>query len=324
MRAPEAAAVRPAPVRAGRGGPRGLARWLAPLLALVLAPMLAQGAAAAPGATLRLGIHNGLLSASPIEVDAMGQSIANQLGRIAGRHVSYEVNYGSPAIARSLLEPGHFDLALTRPGNLTAALLAKGWRLLANGRDPTQGVNFIARACPGKPGQVQLGGATLQMVGVHNPPPETCVAVAEVWKSPAVRFLTAAKGSLVDLVTRRVVAEHGGVAADVLNTDTQTTVPDFMSMMQVAIIGAVSPHVSGQWAQQGGVVVFHQPMPPLAILAAPGLAAETVAALRAGLADPGTAAVMGRALGIAGLDAPDPRPFEVFMRWLHAAAPAGH
>ncbi|MDE2372318.1 MAG: hypothetical protein KGN16_25350, partial [Burkholderiales bacterium] len=294
-------------------------------LAAALALALSQGAAdAAPNPTLRLGIHNGLLSAPAIEVDAMAQAVANQLGRISGRRVSYEVNYGGSAIARSLLEPGHFDLALTRPGNLTAALLAKGWQLLANGRDPTQGVNFIARACPDKPGQVQLGGAALQMLGVHNPPPETCVALPEVWKSPAVRFLTAAKGSLVDLVTRRVVADHGGEAAHVLNTDTQTTVPDFMSTMHVAIIGAVSPHVAGQWAQQGGIVVFHQAMPPLAILAAPGVPAETVATLRAGLAEPGTAAALGRTLGIAGIDPPDAKPFREFMRWLRPAAPAAN
>lgn len=80
----------------------------------------------------------------------------------------------------------------------------------------------------------------------------------------------------MDLVTRRVVEEHGGDPGRIVNTGTQSAVPDFMVTMQAAIIGAVSPHVSGPWAQKGGVVVFHRPMPPLALLAAPGMPAETM------------------------------------------------
>lgn len=80
----------------------------------------------------------------------------------------------------------------------------------------------------------------------------------------------------MDLVTRRVVEEHGGDPGRIVNTGTRSAVPDFMDTMQVAVIGAVSPHVSGPWAQKGGVVVFHRPMPPLVLLAAPGMPAETM------------------------------------------------
>ncbi len=274
--------------------------------------------AAAPDAPLRLGIHNGLVGTGSLEVDQMSQTVANQLGKMLARRVEYQVNYGSASIAQSLLQPGHFDLALVRPPNLTAALLRKGWSLVANGRDPEQGVDFIAQPCPGNPGQALVGGQSLLLLRIDNPPKQTCVPSAAIWKAPEVRFLTAAKGSLVDLVTRRVIQDHGGDPSRVLNTGTQSTVPDFMLTMHAAIIGAVSPHVAGQWGAKGGLVVLHQPMPPLALLAAPDMPADAVAALRAGLRDTDAASAISRALAIAGWDAADPKPYQAFMKWLQA------
>jgi len=293
-------------------------------LALVTAGTLPSHAAA-PEAPLRLGIHNGLVASGSLEVDRMSQTIASQFGKMLARRVEYQVNYGSASIGNSLLQPGHFDLALVRPPNLVAALVRKGWTLVANGNDPEQGVDFIAQPCPGKPGQALVGGPSLLLLKVDNPPQQTCMPPAAIWTAPQVRFLTAARGSLVDLVTRRVIQEHEGDASRVVNASTQSAVPDFMITMHAAIVGAVSPHVAGQWGQKGGVLLYHRPMPPLALLAAPELPADTVAALRAGLRDPSAAAEISRALAIAGWDAPDPKPYQAFMKWLQPnGAPAPH
>jgi hypothetical protein len=98
-----------------------------------------------------------------------------------------------------------------------------------------------------------------------------------------------------------------------------------MITMHAAIVGAVSPHVAGQWGHKGGVVLFHRPMPPLALLAAPETPADVVAALRTGLRDPAAAAEISRALAIAGWDAPDPKPYQAFMKWLQpSGAPGPH
>ena len=295
-------------------------------IGLALATLAALPArAAAPDAPLRLGIHNGLVGSGALEVNRMSQTVANQLGKMVARRVEYQVNYGSASIAKSLLQPGHFDLALVRPPNLVAALVHKGWTLVANGDDPEQGVDFIAQPCPGKPGQALVGGPSLMLLKVADPPEPACLPPAAIWKAPQVRFLTAAKGSLVDLVTRRVIQEHGGDASRVVNATTQSAVPDFMITMHAAIVGAVSPHVAGQWGQKGGVVLFHRPMPPLALLAAPETPAEVVAALRTGLRDPSAAAEISRALAIAGWAAPDPKPYQAFMKWLQpSGAPGPH
>ena len=295
-------------------------------IGLALATLAALPArAAAPDAPLRLGIHNGLVGSGALEVNRMSQTIATQLGKMAARRVEYQVNYGSASIAKSLLQPGHFDLALVRPPNLVAALVHKGWTLVANGDDPEQGVDFIAQPCPGKPGQALVGGPTLMLLKVADPPEPTCLAPEAIWKAPQVRFLTAAKGSLVDLVTRRVIEEHEGDASRVVNASTQSAVPDFMITMHAAIVGAVSPHVAGPWGKKGGVVLFHRPMPALALLAAPETPAEVVAALRTGLRDPGASAEISRALAIAGWDAPDPKPYQAFMKWLQPnGAPGPH
>ena len=293
-------------------------------IVLALATLAALPArAAAPAAPLRLGIHNGLVGTGSFEVNQMSQTVANQLGKMLARRVEYEVNYGSASIGKTLLQPGHFDLALVRPPNLTAALLRKGWILVANGRDPEQGVDFIAQPCPGKPGQALVGGQSLLLLGIHDPPEQTCVRSAAIWKAAQVRFLTAAKGSLVDLVTRRVIQDQAGDPSRVLNAGTQSTVPDFMVTMHAAIIGAVSPHVAGKWGQKGGLVVFHQPMPPLALLAAPQTPADAIAALRAGLRDSDAATAISRVLVIAGWDAPDPKPYQAFMTWLQSNVSPG-
>jgi hypothetical protein len=298
-------------------------RWMVGLLLIATGLAATSVHADAPQPPLHLGIHNGLVGSDSVDVNRMAQVVANLLGKTLARRVEFEVNYGSGAIGKRLLEPGHFDLALVRPANLTAALLRQGWTLIANGQEPGQGVDFIAQPCPGKPGQVLIGGASLLLLKIAEPPAQTCVAAAAIWKAPQARFLTAAKGSLVDLVTHRVVQDQGGSAAQVLNTGTQSTVPDFMTTMHAAIIGAVSPRVAAQWGQQGGVVVHHQPMPPLALLAAPQFPADAAAALRTALRDPGTAAAVNHALAISGWDAPDPQPYRAFMQWLQAgAAPA--
>lgn len=278
--------------------------------------------AAADAAPLRLGIHNGLINANAFTVDRHAQAASDWIGGVLHRKVIYQVNYGTGQITQALLRPGAFDLAIVRPADLTAKLLQQGWTLIAMAHQSGQGVDFIAQPCPDQPAKVLLGGSSLAMLGTGQSASRVCVPAAAAWTAPQARFLTAAKGSLIDQVTRKVVQDHGGQSQAVVNTSTLDVAAGFLQTMHVAAIGAVSPFVSKAWVKQGGVLIFHQPMPPLALLAAPGTSADTVTTLRAAVLDAQGSAALSRALQIPKWDAPDPQVYAAFIQWLHAPASA--
>jgi hypothetical protein len=295
------------------------------LVMAISAPCRAAKPEARPvtdAAPLRLGIHNGLITSNAVILNQRAQTAADWIGGVLHRKVTYQINYGTGAIAQSLLSTGHFDLALVRPANLTAQLLEKGWTLIAMAHQPDQGVDFIGHSCPGKPGQVQIGGPSLALMGPVQPAPLVCVPASDVWKVPQARYLTAAKDSLIDQVTRHVVQAHGGNLRAVVNTSTQDAVADFLQTMHVAAIGSVTPVVAKTWVQRGGILIFHQSMPPMALLAAPHTSPEMISALRTAVLGAQDAAVFNRALQIPGWAAPDPQAYLTFLKWLRAPASA--
>jgi hypothetical protein len=273
-----------------------------------------------PQPTLLLGMQNGLVKHDAVAVNNAAQALADFIGNAAGRRVTWEANYTLADASKPAGQGGHFDFVFSRPPNLTGGLLIKGWQLVAVAQTSMEfGIDLIAQACPGKPGQVLLGGPTLEVMGVNDPAPFTCVPVAQVWKSPAAILLTPARGSLVETVARKMWLEHAASTPRMIDAKYQNAVSDFMRFTHACVIGAVTTYVSKNWEAEGGLVLAHQAMPFVAILAAPGTPADTVGKVRAALVGPDAAGV-DKKLGLPGWKAGSPKPYVAFMQWLKAKA----
>ncbi len=278
----------------------------------------AHAAPAPASSTLMLGIQNGLVQENAVALSNTAQELADVIGTAAGRKVIWESNYSKADAGKQAAEGSHFDFVFSKPPNLSAALLSKGWQLVATATSPVEfGTDFIAQPCPGKPGEVLLGGPTLAIFGLAHMPPATCVAEADVWKSPAALLLTPSKGSLVDKVSTKLWLQRAKTPPRTIYVDYQNAVTGFMQTTHAAVIGAVTPLVSKKWKAEGGIVLAHQAMPFWALLAAPGTPPATVDKVRA--------AMLGQAsdrlnamLHIPGWETGSPKPYAEFMQWLKA------
>lgn len=291
------------------------------LLAAALAAALSASAGAATPAPAQppmlLAVENGLVQENAVEINNAAQALAETLGKAAGRKVLWQARYAHPGRAAAPQPGAAADFAFVKPPNQTAQMLAKGWQLLAVARAPVEfGVDFIAQPCPGKPGQVLLGGPTLTTLGIDSPT-AACMPPAQVWNSPAAVLLTPGEGSLVDRVAGKLWLQHAPKLPATVHVAYQNAVTGFMQTTQAAVIGAVTPLVSKAWAAHGGVVLAHQAMPFWALLGAPGMPAPVAQKVRAALTD-GNAAALNRALGVEGWDPGNPQTYADFARWLGA------
>ena len=281
----------------------------------------ATGAQAAPAQTttpLVLGVQNGRVQEDAVSVFNTAQLLANVIGTAAGRKVIWEANYAKADTLKQAQAGARFDFVFSKPPNLTATLLAEGWKLVAVAKSPVEfGTDLIAQPCPDKPGQVLLGGPTLVILGASEASTHaTCVPVADVWKSPSAVLLTASKGSLVDKMAQKIWLQHsGGKVPPIVYTQYQNAVTDLMASTHVAVIGTVTPLFSKQWQAHGGVILAHQAMPFWALLAAPDTSADTVDKVRSAFLDGSTRAI-DKALHIPGWETGSPKPYAEFMHWL--------
>lgn len=254
------------------------ATWWCPFLhVLLLSFALAPLAQAAPAAhrdgaaapALHLGLQMGLLGGSAAQTFALGQYLGDILGGALNRPVTWVVQ--TPQQTRTTPQP----LMFIRPPDMTADLLAKGWKLVAVARGQAHfGVDLIASPCAGQPGKVQLGGSKTALLGVHTSLVPVCVDPSQVWTSPAAVLLTPQRGSLVERVARKMWHRHTAGAPVLAHAGTQEGVIGLMRDMHVPTVGVVTPTISGQWQAESGVVlVWYQTASPVAAV----IAAATLA-----------------------------------------------
>lgn len=308
---------RKAPIRHHRG--------LLPVLMLAgylgITPPV-EAASTQPGQPLVLGIQNGRVQQDAVSVFNTAKLLADFIGTAAGHKVIWETNFTKANADQSDEGGAHVDFVFSKPPNLTAMLLSKGWKLVVVAKSQVEfGTDLIAQACPGKPGQVLLGGPTLAILGASEASAHSvCVPMADVWKSSAAILLTASKGSLVDTTAQKMWREHsGGKIPPIVYTQYQNAVTSFMTSTHAAVIGSVTPIFSQQWKAKGGVIMAHQAMPFWAVLAAPGTAEDTVDKIRAAFLN-GSPQAIDKALHIPGWEAGNPKPYAEFMQWLKAKA----
>ena len=271
----------------------------------------------APPALL-LGVQNGLANENQVAMDNAAQTLADVIGAAAGRKVIWEAHFSAKDAAPQTSGSSHYDFAFVKPPNLTALLLTKGWKLVATAKDPVGfGTDLIAQPCPGKPGQVLLGGPGLSILGLSEAQPATCATSATVWNSPAAVLLIPAKGSLVDKMASKLWLQHASALPKIVHVGTQNAVTGLMQDMHAPAIGVVTPLVSKKWVAGGGVLLQHQPMPFWAVLAAPDTPPDMVGKVGAALLSP-AADRANKALHIPGWNAGDPKPYIAFLQWLNA------
>lgn len=292
---------------------RGLLK--AALVALLSLPVVAM--AASTGGNLSLGIQNGLVQENAVEVSSSAQGLADLIGGATGRKVIWEARYSAGDANQGAQSGPSYDFMFSKPPNLTAILLSKGWHLVAVAKPHVEfGTDFIAQPCPGKPGEVLLGGPTLAVLGVDHAPEATCVPADAIWKSPSAILLTPAKDSLVDKVAAKIWLQHSNTLPRVIHVQYQNAVTGFMQTTHAAVIGAVTPMVSKTWKAEGGVVLAHQPMPFWALLAAPGTSTETVDKVRAALIASGQDSFLSKGLHIRGWENGNPKAYAELIQWL--------
>ena len=305
------------PPRPARPRPPWLRRCLSGCAALAAALLPALAAAATPPAaagTQLLRIQNGLVQENEVALADGAQALADTIGRATGQRTLWVAHDAlGPALVQ---QPAAY--ALIKPPSISAKLLAKGWQLVAVALPPHGfGTDFIAQPCPGHPGSVLLGGPSLSTLGVSTSEPARCVPQSGVWTSGAAMLLVPAKGSLVDRVAAKMWRMHASKLPPTVHVQYQNAVTDFMRITHAAVIGVVTPLVSAQWRAQGGVVLAHQEMPFWTVLAAPSVAPQRVAAVRAALLA-SSASGLDRALHVAGWKAGDPQVYADFLHWLKA------
>lgn len=294
----------------------------AALLASLLWPAVAQAAAEknAPATTQQsalLGLNLGLAVGNQQDQFVVAQKLAALIGKAAQRKIIWETGFNLAKLKTAGSNGAlPFSFAFVKPPNLTAALLAKGWRLVAVGQNTLHfGTDLIAQSCPGQPGKVLLGGSSLSILGMNALPAQVCVSPAQVWQSPSAVMLAPQQGSLVDLVAQKIWREHGGLPRHISRVNTQNAVIGLMRDLHVAAVGVVTPVVSKAWADQGGIVLAHQPMPFWALMAAPDVPVQQIEAVRSALLG-GSASEVNRALHIPGWEVGDAKPYADFLKWL--------
>ena len=269
----------------------------------------------APATEMVLGINNGLLYGNQMEIQSVGVPFAELLGKATGQKVIWDGSFDAKSAQTS---SSRFAFAFVKPPGLTAQMLAKGWHLVAVAKDPVGfGTDLIAMPCPGKPGEIALGGQSLAVLGLRTQVPATCVPAAQAWTSPSAVMLSV-ENSLVEHVGKKMWMEHNGKGAPLAaQVKSQDAVVGLMEQMHTAVVGAVTPVFSKQWIAKGGVLLQHQPMPFWALIAAPGTPPEQVDAARAALTS-ASAERLNRTLKITGWEAGSPKTYADFMKWLRS------
>lgn len=298
---------------------RGL---LACLLASLILPFAAHAAtdksATAPAQpNALLGLNFGLAVGNQQDQYVAAQALASLLGNAVHRKIIWEGGFN---LAKAQQAGGNealsFRYAFVKPPNLTAALLGKGWHLVAVGEDTIHfGTDLIAPSCPGQPGKVLLGGNSLSILDMGTHPAQTCVTPDQVWQAPSAVMLAPKEGSLVDLIAQKIWREHGAIPQHIARVQTQNAVVGLMRDMHVAAVGVVTPVVSKAWAAQGGIVLAHRPMPFWALVAAPDVSAQEIDDARSALMSPSAAAV-NKSMHIPGWIDGDPKQYADFLKWL--------
>lgn len=270
--------------------------------------------AAAKSAPLTLGINNGLLYGNQMEIQSIGIPFAELLDKATGQRATWNGDFNAKT-AQSATPGEAFDFAFIKPPALTAQLLAKGWHLVAVAKDPIGfGTDLIAQPCPGKPGQVALGGQSLAILALNKQISATCVPADKVWSSPSAVLLSV-ENSLVEHVGQKMWKEHSAVPPRLAQVQSQDAVVGLMRDMHVAVVGAVTPVFSKKWVASGGVLLQHQPMPFWAVLAAPDTSSDQIAAVRSALMG-GASERLNRTLKIPGWEAGSPKAYADFLKWL--------
>lgn len=262
-----------------------------------------------------MGFQFGLAAENQQVLHVMGQTLSDVVSNAVSRKVLWEPDFKLQS-AEEKSDATQYSFAFVKPPNLTAALLAKGWQLVAVGKDTMHfGTDLIAQPCPNQPGKILLGGGSLSILGLSATTPQTCVTPDQVWSSPAAVLLAPQAGSLVDMMAEKLWREHAKQLPKTVHVKTQNAVTGLMREMHVAAIGVVTPVVSKQWLKDGGVLLQHQPMPMWAVLAAPGVSADSVAKVRADLLGAGSERA-NKALGITGWEVGSPKAYADFLKWL--------
>lgn len=282
---------------------------------LICASMLCAASAAA--APLRMGVNNGLANATQVAMDNASQALADVVSNATGQKVLWSAHF---TVKTAQDKPGTVsdDFAFVKPPVLTAKLLAQGWQLVAVAQDTIGfGTDLIAPACPGKPGEVQIGGPGLSVLQLPTNIPETCMPVAKVWTAPNAVLLSPAAGSPVDRMAIKMWKRHAPTLPQVVHVKTQNAVTGLMQEMGVKAVGVVTPLVSKQWVAHGGVLLDHEPMPFWAMIAAPDTPPALVAKVRAALLSPASAEA-NKALHIPGWETGDPATYAAFLKKLNS------
>lgn len=299
----------------------GLATLSTGAALLALSCGMLSPAIAAPSATvtvksapLILGINNGLLYGNQIEIESIGIPFAELLEKTTGQKVTWNGAFDAKTAGSS--KPGEsFDFAFVKSPLLTAELLPKGWHLVAVARDPVGfGTDLIAQACPGKPGQVALGGESLAILALNKQIPATCVPADKVWSSASAVLLSVETG-LVEQVGKKMWKAHSASLPELAQVRSQNAVVGLMQDMHVAVIGAVTPVFSKKWVASGGMLLQHQPMPFWAVVAAPGTSPDQINAVRAALTSSASDR-LDRVLKIPGWEVGSPKTYADFLQWL--------
>ncbi|CQR41723.1 MAG: hypothetical protein PHO55_04625 [Thiomonas arsenitoxydans] len=291
------------------------------LVSLLCGGLAARQAEAAPtpavasAAPLLMGFQFGLAVENHQALNVIGQALSDVVSNAVNRKVLWLPNFNLKT-AEASSDASRYSFAFVKPPNLTAALLAKGWQLVAVGKDTMHfGTDLIARQCPNQAGKILVGGGSLSVLGLSTAVPETCISPDEAWSSPSAVLLAPQKGSLVDMIAQKLWLGHAKQLPKVVYVKTQNAVTGLMRDMQVAAIGVVTPVVSKQWLAEGGVLLQHQPMPMWAVLAAPSVPEDSVAKVRADLLGAASERA-NKALGLTGWEVGSPKAYADFLKWL--------
>jgi len=301
--------------------PRRLLRstWMRALLILGLFAGAAHAASdthktsVSEQAPLHLGLQMGLFGGSSAQTFAIGHNLSDILGKALNRPALWMAQ--TPEQTRTAPQTFLF----IRPPDLTAALLAKGWKLIAVTKsDARFGADLIAQPCPAQHGNILLGGPKMALLGLQSTETPVCVAPQSVWTAPAAVLLTPKPGSLVERVALKLWRQHTPRLPQVAHPGTQGGVVGLMREMQIPAIGAVTPLIAQKWQAQGGIVLarVQTTLPLGALVAAPTVSDTDVAAVRTAFLNAPSNAVLAKTLQVTGWEAGQPQDYAKLLKFL--------
>lgn len=262
---------------------------------------------------LHLGLQMGLFGGSSAQVFAFGQSLSNTLNSALKRPVIWAIQTAQQPQAASL------SFMFIRPPDMTAALLSKGWKLVAVTKgDAHFGVDLIAQPCPAQHGNILLGGPKMALLGLQSTGVPVCIDPRQAWTSPAAVLLTPKAGSLVERVAIKLWQQHNPRLPQMAHPGTQEGVVALMRDMQIPAIGAVTPLIARKWQAQGGMIVaqMQTTLPLGALVAAPTVSDTDVAAVRTAFLDAPSNAVLAKTLQVTGWETGQPQDFAKLLKFL--------